>query len=174
MLLWEPGVTKDIRRISALPQVAKVTAACYPTADAPDGASVTRIDAADASKGLFDLTIVNEVAQTLEAPSEGLAGMLRSVKPNGLVIVSTDLYDGSDLDKLAFPRAPGHRWFWTGSAMVRVAASEGFHVDVRIPKLAVKKKYWRKRYVLLSPSGDVMKRVRNYFGSVLHAPSEAP
>jgi len=62
VLLWEPGVTKDIRRISALPQVAKVTAACSPTADAPDGASATKIDAADALKGLFDLTIVNEVA----------------------------------------------------------------------------------------------------------------
>lgn len=174
VLSWRPGRSADAARIASIPLIARFDVALddadEPRAAGPAGVNVVDVDrvAADA----YDVVIASEIVQTLRDPAAGLAAILRAAGRRGLVVLTTDLHDGSPVRSLGFARARDHRWFWTIDAVAHVARSEGFLFDVRLPEIAVQRKLRRKRYVYLSQDPDTMQRVRTHFGTQFRAPSE--
>ena len=172
---WRPGSSADGQRISRIPLIARYDIAVAehdsPKSAGADGVNVVGIDAVE--RGSYDIVIASEILQTLTDPADGFAQILRSAGPSGIVVVTTDLYDGSPVAKLRFHAATEHRWFWTIDALSRVAGAEGFLVDVRLPEIAVRRNLVRKRFVFLSRDPQTMQRLRTRFGTEFLAPSES-
>jgi len=173
-LTWRPGNSADGQRVARIPLIERYDIAIAdgdePRSAGADGVNVVGIEAIEHER--YDLVIASEILQLLDDPVEGFAQILRGANPSGLVVITTDLYDGSPVDKLRFHAAPEHHWFWTIDALSRVARNEGFFVDVRLPEIAVHRNLVRKRFVYLSRDPETMQRVRTAFGAEIHAPSE--
>lgn len=173
VLSWRPGASVDDRRIERIPLVGRYAAAVAPgdePACAANGTELMPVDAVPADA--FDIVIGCEVVQCFDDPVSELNAVLAAAAPAGLVVLTTDLYDGSSIDKSQFHRVEEHRWFWTIEALERVAAAAGFQVDVRLPEVAVANQLTRKRFLFLSRSAETMQLVRTAFGTTFHAPSE--
>lgn len=163
---WQPGVSEDRKRIAAIPGITSITE--LPLAvEGPGGPDSVHTEGPTA-----DLLIGNEVVQCLKDPVEDLSNALRRIRTDGLAILSTDLNMGDNPDRMKFLRQRPHTMMWSFEALTYVAQRDGFTVDCRLPMTAVDRSLTRKRYVLMTRSADVRRRIRRYFGHVAFAPSE--
>jgi len=168
VLWWEPGVSADHDRIVRIPAVATLTAWEDET---PAGTQRTASTPHPAPASA-DLVIANEVIQCQADPSESFGTAARALRPEGLMVVSTDLNDGGDPTKMRYLRQPAHLQMWSYKGLELVARPYDLKVDARFPLVAKKRKLFRKRYLLLSRSPRVRRSARRYFGAVTTAPSE--
>jgi SAM-dependent methyltransferase len=121
----------------------------------------------------FDVIVACEVLEHFTRPRADFMGLARMLEPGGLMVCSTNIYDGSsDLSRHLYPFIKGHCAYWTPRAIETVARDAGLHVDFRVPEIALGKGGPRKRYVLFSRSPEVMRSVTRYFARHLYAPSE--
>lgn len=157
VLWWEPGASADAARIEGLPSVAAVHRWEHGTA-AP----------------AVDVIVGQEVMQCQPDPAGALRDACLALREDGLVVLSTDLYDGSDPHGIGYLRSPAHRLMWSFEAVERVVGPLGLTVDCRLPEIAVSRGLARKRYLLLTRSETVRRRTRRFFGAVVSAPSEMP
>lgn len=121
----------------------------------------------------FDVVVACEVLEHFTNPREDFLGLARLLRPDGLMVCSTNIYDGySDLSRVGYPFIKGHCSYWTPRSIETVADDARLLVDFRVPQIARGKGGPRKRYVLFSKSPEVMRSVTRYFGRHLYAPSE--
>ena len=161
VMMLQPGVSCDGVRIESFPDVA----------------SVCSVDLADLDRSTratrHHLVLGNEVLQAAD-PASFLCSIAGRLDDDGLAVISTDLYDGSDLGALRFPFTSTNRWFWSATTLGLLAEQAGLQWDVRLPAIAVRRRTLRKRYVFLSRSDAVMERIRTRFATTYVAPSEVP
>ena len=120
-----------------------------------------------------DIVVASEVIEHFTEPLEHFRSLLRLVRNDGILICSTNVYDGSDMSQHMYPFIPGHVAYWTPLSLVKLAADSGFFVDFRTPQMGLTRGGPRKKYVLFYRQVEVFYRVSLYFGTHMHAPSEA-
>lgn len=119
-----------------------------------------------------DIVIASEVIEHFEEPVEHFQSLFRLVKEDGILICSTNVFDGTDISQHMYPFIPGHVAYWTPMALLKVAASAGFFIDFRTPEIGLNRGGPRKKYILFYRNAETAYRVALYFGTHMLAPSE--
>lgn len=118
------------------------------------------------------IVIVSEVIEHFEEPAAHFKHLLGLLPDDGIMICSTNIYDGGNVSAHTYPFIEGHVAYWTPLALGITAVDNGCLVDFRMPQVAFDRGWPRKRYVIFSRSVEVMLRSHLYFGDHPSAPSE--
>lgn len=119
-----------------------------------------------------DITIACEVIEHFLDPVVHFSALLRLLNDRGIVVCSSNIYDGSDICRHVYPFMPGHVAYWTPLALVKVAADAGCFIDFRTPEIGASRAGPRKKYILFYRDIEVLYRISRYFGEHMLAPSE--
>lgn len=119
----------------------------------------------------FAIVIASEVVEHFRDPHEDFANLFKFVERDGLLVCATNVYDGGDLAEDRYPYYTDHTSYYTPRALLEIARSNGYHLDIRTPRKARLK--GRKRYLIFTKSPRVLQDVALYFGTHAVAPSEA-
>jgi Methyltransferase domain len=170
VLVYGAGRSFDNQHIGALKQVKDVAVA--DVMKLRDDAEF--IDINEPATKQFSLVIASEVLEHFLDPSEELPKLLDYVEKGGLLVCSTNIYDGSDLEKHKYIFIPGHTSYYTPEALIYLAQSNGYHIDFRVPLVATGYGGPRKRYVFITKDAAMLADIACYFGKHMYAPSERP
>lgn len=118
------------------------------------------------------VVIASEVIEHFNDPIENFESLIKLVEEDGILICSTNIYDGTDIQHHQYPFTRGHCSYWTPMAILNAASRFGFIADFRTPEIAYKRAGPRKRYILIYKSINTLLGVSYYFGTHMHAPSE--
>lgn len=125
------------------------------------------------SKEKFDIVIASEVIEHFEDPINDMKNLLSKIKPDGIVIASTNIHDGSEISRLVYPFSPGHVMYYSGRSLITLAKKLGYKVDFRLPKISQNKLGGpRKRYVIFYKNIEVEELIIEYFSKNCFALSE--
>jgi len=168
VLVYGAGRSLDNRHIATLPKVRRVAIGdIMRVRDEPDF-----VDTSQPAKENFDIVIACEVIEHFTHPRKDFERLLGYVHRAGIVVCSTNIYDGSDLSRHNYIFGRGHVSYYTPEALRRIAKANRMHVDFRLPASSQGEAGPRKRYVIFSHSQEVMEAVSDYFGRTPYAPSE--
>jgi Methyltransferase domain len=170
VLVYGAGRSLDNLHIGRLPEVASV--AIGDVTRVRDGADF--VDITKSATRTFDLVIASEVIEHFVLPRDEFPRLFGFVAPLGLLICSTNIFDGGALEEQDYIFRRGHVSYYTPESLRLLAEADGFHVDFRVPIAAIGEAGPRKRYVVFSRSPQVMDAISDYFGRTMFAPSEAP
>ena len=170
VLVYGAGRSFDNHHIEALPQVRGVAIA--DVMRLRDDAEF--IDASLPAPRRFAVVVASEVVEHFLDPRRDFARLLGYVQPDGLLVCSTNIYDGGGLAKQRYVFLNGHTSYYSGDSLARLAAASGFSVDLRVPLVATGYGGVRKRYVLFTASPAVREATVRYFSTHEYAPSESP
>jgi len=159
------GVTKDGERIMNIPMVSELSSL------STDSNIHSLNSYHTPGERKYDIIILNETLQTMTKKGD-LVTILNDLKQDGICVASSDLNNGSDISKSKFFEAPPTQSMWSGKSLAICAKDAGAYIDFRVPHIAVKKRYTRKRYVLFYKSTKIENSIRLYFSKTPHAPSE--
>lgn len=168
VMIFGPGRSVDYKHVKALRQVGSVRIGdIVELHDQPDFVNV--LEETDLR---FDLVIASEVIEHFTDPGNDFPRLFKLLKKDGLLVCSTNIYNGGDLSKHAYLYAYGHTSYYTPRAIERLASDNGMHFDFRVPVISTTMAGPRKRYVLFTRSTDRLADISRYFGSHRFAPSE--
>lgn len=169
VLIVGAGKSEDWRHIAALDEVRSVT-----TTDLENFCGSPNFVALDERPDdRYDLVIACEVAEHLGDPAADLGAMCRNARRGtGMVVLSTNLYDGTDLARHLYVFIPGHISYYTPESLAVIAAQNDMRIDFRLPKVALGVGGPRKRYVFLAADDPSLERLNEYFAANHLAPSE--
>ena len=170
VLVYGAGRSLDNIHIAKLPRVRRV--AIGDIMRVRDEADF--VDISQPAKETFDVVIACEVIEHFTNTRKDFAQMFSYVHRAGIVVCSTNIYDGGNLNRQTYIFGRGHVSYYTPTALRRIAKANKMHVDFRLPASATGVAGPRKRYVIFSHSQDVMESLSDYFGSKPYAPSEKP
>lgn len=119
-----------------------------------------------------DVVIASEVIEHFTEPVAHFESLLRLLKDDGVLICSSNIYDGSNIALHQYPFVPGHVAYWTPLSLIKVAADHGCFVDFRTPEIGLTRGGPRKKYIIFYKRTETLFRMSNYFGTHMHAPSE--
>lgn len=170
VLVYGAGRSFDNRHIGALKQVKEVAVA--DVMKLRDDAEF--IDINEPASKQFSLVIASEVLEHFLNPVEEFPELLKFVEKNGLLVCSTNIYDGTNLDKHKYIFIPGHTSYYTPESLIYLAQSHGYYIDFRSPLVATGYGGPRKRYVFITKDPTLLTQISCYFGRHLYAPSERP
>lgn len=168
VLIYGAGRSFDNRHIAALPQVRDVAVA--DVMKLRDDAEFIDINKPAAKR--FPLVVACEVVEHFLDPATEFAALFAHVAKDGLLVCSTNVYDGSNMRNHKYIFTPGHASYYTPEALIHLAEANGYRIDFRAPLVATGYGGPRKRYVFFSKNAEVMSGVAAYFGRHLYAPSE--
>ena len=120
-----------------------------------------------------DVVVASEVIEHFTEPVEHFKSLLRLVNDDGILICSSNIYDGTDISMHQYPFVAGHVAYWTPLALIKLASDMGCFVDFRTPAVGLTRGGPRKKYIIFYKSTQNMFRTSLYFGTHMHAPSEA-
>ncbi len=170
VLIYGAGRSYDNHHIAALPQVRGVAIADI--MQLRDDAEF--IDAAQPAPRRFAVVVASEVVEHFLDPRPDFARLFGFVEPDGLLVCSTNLYDGGRLSTQSYIYVRGHVSYYTPDSLARIAAENGVVLDLRIPWSATGYAGPRKRYLLFTRSAAVVEATARYFSTREYAPSESP
>ncbi len=170
VLVFGAGRSFDNQHIAGLPEVRG--AAIADIMRLRDDAEF--IDANLPAPRRFDIVIASEVVEHFLEPRADFAHLLSYVKPGGLLVCSTNLYDGGRMAKHHYLFLNGHVAYYTAKSAGRIAAANNVHLDIRTPLVATGYGGVRKRYLLFTDSDAVAASIVEYFKDRPYAPSESP
>lgn len=168
VLVYKPGRSKDFVHVAELESIREVAVGdernMHDTEDFVDiGKRATK---------RFPLVIASEVIECFEDPREDFARLFSFVAKDGLLICSTNIYDGGPLSRHNYLFIKGHVSYYTPLAIERIAKDYGFLFDFRMPISATTYAGPRKRYVFFTRNVEQISRIARYFGDHCYAPSE--
>jgi hypothetical protein len=170
VFIFGAGRSFDNHHIAGLPQVRHVAIA--DVMQLRDDAEF--IDANLPAPRRFPIVVASEVVEHFLDPRPDFTLLLGYVEPDGLLVLSTNLYDGRRLATQTYPFVGGHTSYYSAGSLSRLAEANGVLIDVRTPLVATGYAGPRKRYILLSTSAAVMAAAARYFETHEYAPSESP
>ena len=170
VLIFGAGRSRDNEHVERQPEVPSVAI----TDIMRIREDATFIDADDPDQPPFDIVIASEVVEHFFDPVPDVARLVRLVAPGGLLVCSTNVFEGRGLARHRYPFIPGHTSYYTGRSLGVIADRFGFSLDLRIPLVATGYAGKRKRYVLMTTSDDVRASIAHYFEGREYAPSEDP
>lgn len=170
VLVYSAGRSLDNHHIAALPSVRSV--AISDVIRLRDDAEF--FDSSQPATRRFPVVIASEVIEHFLQPREDFERLFGFVEPDGLLVCSTDVYDGGNLRLQSYIFMPGHTSFYTPASLAILAKANGLYVDLRVPLVATGYGGPRKRYVLFTASPGVVASIETYFKGRTYAPSEPP
>jgi len=120
----------------------------------------------------YDVVIACEVVEHFHSPASEFGRLFSFVRPNGLLICSTNLADGTPLAQLSYPFLKGHVSYFSGRALGELAKRAGLSMDLRLPECATKKGGPRKRYAFFYREPSLQGSIVEFFGRHPYAYSE--
>jgi SAM-dependent methyltransferase len=168
VLIFGAGRSLDNLHIAKLPRVRRV--AIGDIMRVRDEADF--VDISKPAKETFDIVIACEVIEHFTRPRKDFKQLFDFVHRAGVVVCSTNIYDGGNLGQQSYIFGRGHVSYYTPAALRRIAKENKMHVDFRLPASSKGVAGPRKRYVIFSHSQEVMESVSDYFGAKAYAPSE--
>lgn len=126
------------------------------------------------SREQFDIVIACEVVEHFTDVKENFSELLSKCSERGLVVLSTNISDGSSLSSLEYPFRGGHTAYYSGRSLILLMKQIGpdYQVDFRAPRASIAQLGSRKRYVLIHRDEDIGLGISEYFSRNLMAPSE--
>jgi hypothetical protein len=170
VLVYGAGKSIDNRHIATLEAVG--TVAIGDVVRVRD--DVDFVDTTLPASRTFDVVVACEVIEHFVKPRADFPRLFEHVDAKGLLICSTNVYDGGDLSRQGYIYERGHVSYYTPKALRAIARENGIHVDFRVPLSATGQAGPRKRYVFFSRSLPVMEALSDFFGQTMYAPSEPP
>ncbi|OGO51700.1 MAG: hypothetical protein A2Z32_11265 [Chloroflexi bacterium RBG_16_69_14] len=170
VLVFGAGRSFDNHHIAALPQVRHVAIA--DVMKLRDDAEF--IDANLLAPRRFAVVVASEVVEHFLDPRHDFAQLLGFVEPGGILVCSTNLYDGGNLATQRYAFLGGHTSYYSAASIALLAEANGYRLDLRTPLVATGYGGRRKRYLILSTSEAVMAATARYFSTRRYAPSESP
>lgn len=119
-----------------------------------------------------DIVVASEVIEHFADPVEHFQSLFRLLKDDGILICSSNIYDGTDIRRHMYPFVPGHVAYWTPLSLIQMAANARCFVDFRTPEIGLTRGGPRKKYILFYRQAETAFRVSLYFGTRMFAPSE--
>ncbi|MGH3096748.1 MAG: sulfotransferase, partial [Streptosporangiales bacterium] len=168
VLVYGAGRSFDNKHIQKLRRVRKVAIA--DVMKLRDDAEF--VDSNKPATRRFPLVLACEVIEHFLRPREEFRKLFSYVERDGLLVCSTNIYDGTDLSEHGYIFSKGHTSYYTPESLAAIARAHGYYVDFRVPRIATGKPGPRKRYVLFSKSRQVMENTACYFGRNMFAPAE--
>lgn len=120
-----------------------------------------------------DVVVASEVIEHFTEPVEHFKSLVRLLKEDGILICSSNIYDGTDVTLHQYPFVAGHVAYWTPLALIKLASDMGCFVDFRTPAVGLTRGGPRKKYIIFYKSTQTLFRTSLYFGTHMNAPSEA-
>ncbi len=170
VLIFGAGRSYDNHHIAALPQVRNVAIADIMRLRE----DAEFIDANLPAPRRFAVVIASEVVEHFLDPRKDFASFFDYLEPDGLLVCSTNLYDGGDLSNQAYLFYRGHVSYYSSGSLARIAEENGQFLDLRVPLVATGYAGQRKRYLLFTKSAAVMEATARYFSTRPYAPSDSP
>jgi SAM-dependent methyltransferase len=168
VLVYGAGRSLDNLHIAKLPRVRRVAIGdIMRVRDEADFVDITQ-----PAQETFDIVIASEVIEHFTNPRKDFKQLFSFVHRAGIVVCSTNIYDGGDLNRQTYIFGRGHVAYYSPMALRRIAKANKMHVDFRLPATSKGLAGPRKRYVIFSHSQEVMESVSDYFGAKAYAPSE--
>ena len=170
VMVFGAGRSLDYQHIGKLPAVKRVV-----MSDVVDlGIEADFINIIEGTSERFDLIIACEVVEHFTDPRTEFPRLFDLLTKNGLLVCSTNIYDGGNLAKHTYLYLRGHVSYYSPRAMAEIARRSRMLFDFRVPRIATTTVGLRKRYVLFTRSASVMQNAAVYFGGRPYAPSEIP
>ena len=119
-----------------------------------------------------DVIVASEVIEHFEQPLAHFRSLIRLIKPHGLLICSSNVYDGTNINRHQYAFNPGHVAYWSSLALIKVATDLGCFLDFRTPEIGMGRGGPRKKYIIFYRNIELLFRISNYFGTHRLAPSE--
>jgi len=168
VMVFGAGRSLDYQHIGRLPQVERVV-----MSDVVELTSEADfINILEGTEERFDLIIACEVVEHFADPVTEFKRLFELLTPDGLLVCSTNIYDGSDFTRHNYLYLRGHLSYYSADAIGHLARAGGLHHDLRTPEAALGKPGPRKRYVLFTGSDANVRHTTEYFADRPYAPSE--
>ena len=171
VMVFGAGRSLDYQHIAKLPSVDKVI-----MSDVVDLRG--EADFVNITKGTdqrFDLIIACEVVEHFTDPKIEFPRLFDLLTPDGLLVCSTNIYDGGNPDLHSYLYLRGHVSYYSPRSIGVIAKQSNMQFDFRMPKFGPPQVFGkRKRYILFSHSVENMRKTAEYFGSHAYAPAEKP
>lgn len=120
-----------------------------------------------------DVVVACEVIEHFTEPVAHFESLLRLLKNDGILICSSNVYDGTNISLHQYPFIPGHVAYWTPLSLIKMASDHGCFVDFRTPQVGLTRGGPRKKYIIFYRNTETLFRMSAYFGTHMLAPSEA-
>lgn len=168
VMVFGGGRSLDYRHIAKLPEVdASVMG------DVVDlGIDEDFIDITKGTDRRFDLVVACEVIEHFPDPRSEFPRLFELLKDDGLLICSTNIYDGKNLARHTYLYGRGHVSYYSPRAIREISDQNDMLFDFRVPEIVTGTAGPRKRYVFFTRSTGNLQRIAEYFGNHLYAPSE--
>jgi SAM-dependent methyltransferase len=168
VMVFGAGRSLDYRHIAKLAQVRSVV-----MSDVVDlGVDTDFINIAEGTDRRFDLIIACEVVEHFTDPQPEFERLFNLLTKDGLLVCSTNIWDGRNLAKQGYLYGPGHVSYYSPRAIRIIAEKSRMLFDFRLPAIATGGPGLRKRYVLFTRSARNLRNAAEYFGAHPYAPSE--
>jgi SAM-dependent methyltransferase len=170
VMVFGAGRSLDYQHIAKLPSVDRVV-----MSDVVDlRGEAEFINIAKGTDERFDLIIACEVVEHFPDPMTEFPRLFNLLAKDGLLICSTNIYDGKDLSKQRYLFLRGHVSYYGPRAIAEIARQSRILFDFRMPSVALGPAGLRKRYVFFTHSLANLQKTAVYFGRVPYAPAEEP
>ncbi len=166
VLIFGAGLNRDHELIRRLPTVSE----CALT-DLGNFQEHNSFVPLSGSKRRFDIVVACEVVEHFTEPRQQFGQIIRFMKPNGVIIASTNLKTKSDFSIYPYPFLYGHVSYYTGKALMFLAEQCGLYIDFRTPA----SKGWvtgTKRYVYMTGSDKIRRGIIERFSMVPYPRTE--
>ncbi|KQV74379.1 hypothetical protein ASC61_04840 [Aeromicrobium sp. Root344] len=168
VMVFGAGRSLDYQHIAKLPAVDRVV-----MSDVVDlGVDADFINITEGTSERFDLIIACEVVEHFTDPRSEFPRLFRLLTRKGLLVCSTNIYDGRNVANHRYLYSRGHTSYYSPKAIGVIARRSRMRYDFRLPKIATGSAGPRKRYVLFTKSRGNLRRIVDYFGDHAYAPSE--
>lgn len=156
VLIFSPGASKDhilIRRNNFVAQCSITDIGNF-----QDSEDFIPID----TKEKFDIVVVCEVVEHFMKPRQEFSRLFSYLNKDGLLIISTNIRQDTDLGSTTYPFLTGHTSYYSGTSLIHIAEMNHLYVDFRTPTGE-----WllstSKRYIYFTKSKTTYFSIANYY-----------
>jgi Methyltransferase domain len=103
----------------------------------------------DAATDRYDVVVAADVIGQFRDPHVDFTQLFSRLDPAGLVICSTQIYAGGDLDRQRYVFGPGHASYYSRESLRRIAAAHQLQVHLRVPTVSAEN-HRRRRNVIFT------------------------
>ena len=171
VMVFGAGRSLDYRHIAKLSSVNRVI-----MSDVVDlRGEADFINITKGTEQRFDLIIACEVVEHFTDPRTEFSRLFDLLTPEGLLVCSTNIYDGGNPDRHSYLYRRGHVSYYSPRSISVIAKQSNMQFDFRMPEFGPPQRFGkRKRYVLFCHSLENLRKAAQYFGSHAFAPAEEP